>query len=373
MQICILSMQRVNNIGSQLQSYALKKMIEELGHSVKFIDIQRIDSDDRLLENQRQDFGYESQCVNGIFGKLKKIDKFFLNRLKNKYICRRHVASMEMFRKEILSICQNDNQRKYDLCVIGSDEVFNCLSRGAWGFTSQLFGNVEQADKVITYAACCGSTDVNQVPEAVQKRISESFKCVEGFSVRDNNTKEFTSKLTNRSVYVHLDPVLVGDFTRELENTRMPDFVTKKYCIVYSYFNRIYRKEDIDAIKQFCKKQNLKIVGVGAPQMWIKKNVVVSPFEAIKLFQNAAFVITDTFHGTILAAKYCGHFAVVVKDSNRNKLDDLLERIQMQKHKVDTFSAIEEVYDLEDSKPVIAKIVKEERIRSISYLEEQIG
>ena len=53
------------------------------------------------------------------------------------------------FRADHLRI--NQKSDRYDLCVIGSDEVFNCLSTGGWGFTSQLFGNVPEADSVITY------------------------------------------------------------------------------------------------------------------------------------------------------------------------------------------------------------------------------
>ena len=45
MDICILSMQKVNNMGSLLQSYALKKMLEEMGHNVFFLDIKKIDAD----------------------------------------------------------------------------------------------------------------------------------------------------------------------------------------------------------------------------------------------------------------------------------------------------------------------------------------
>lgn len=34
----IMSMQRIANYGSFLQSYALKTLIEELGHDVQFVD-----------------------------------------------------------------------------------------------------------------------------------------------------------------------------------------------------------------------------------------------------------------------------------------------------------------------------------------------
>lgn len=39
MRIGLLSMQRVHNYGSFWQAYCLKKMVEEIGNSVEFIDI----------------------------------------------------------------------------------------------------------------------------------------------------------------------------------------------------------------------------------------------------------------------------------------------------------------------------------------------
>ena len=49
MKVCILSMQRVGNMGSLLQSYALKTTIERLGHQVEFIDIEKREDDYKLL------------------------------------------------------------------------------------------------------------------------------------------------------------------------------------------------------------------------------------------------------------------------------------------------------------------------------------
>ena len=47
MNVCILSMQQIDNYGSVLQAYSLKKIIEGLGHQVEFIDIQK-GSDEKL-------------------------------------------------------------------------------------------------------------------------------------------------------------------------------------------------------------------------------------------------------------------------------------------------------------------------------------
>ena len=47
MKVYILSMQQVNNYGSVLQAYSLKKMIESLGNEVRFLAIEK-GTDDAL-------------------------------------------------------------------------------------------------------------------------------------------------------------------------------------------------------------------------------------------------------------------------------------------------------------------------------------
>ena len=200
------------------------------------------------------------------------------------------------FRKEYLNI--DKKSRHYDLCVIGSDEVFNCLNSGAWGFTSQLFGNVAEENKVITYAASCGSTKYEELPEKVAEKIRKTFENVSAFSVRDENTHKFVGKLTDKSINDNLDPVLIYNFDYEVEQAALPK-MPKHYCVVYSYYNRIHTAEEIDAIKGFCKKYQLTPIAIGAPQFWIKDYIVCSPFQCLKIFKKSDFVITDTFHGTI--------------------------------------------------------------------------
>lgn len=231
MKVCILSMQRVGNMGSLLQSYALKTTIERLGHQVEFIDIEKREDDYKLLGDYKQKYDKEKETT-GLIGKIKKTDRYTLNRLriKKKSIDQENV--FEQFRQKELFIDRRSS--KYDVCVIGSDEVFNCLNSGAWGFTSQLFGNVSNADKVITYAASCGSTKYQELPQSVADKIRSSFDRVSAFSVRDNNTHRFVEKLTPKTVVDSLDPVLIYNFDKEVEAAILPE-LPAHYCVVYSY------------------------------------------------------------------------------------------------------------------------------------------
>lgn len=365
-------MQKVQNFGSLLQSYALKKSLEELGHEVSFIDIERRESDDMLLDEKRLYFNSERETAGGILSKIKRIDKYAINRLIIKKRAKEQDVKFNRFRKEILYADVGGNNKKYDLCVIGSDEVFNCLNPAAWGFTAQLFGDVTQADKVITYAASCGSTTYDELPDEVKKRIRTAFNNISSFSVRDENTANFVNALTDKPCEINLDPVVIGDFDDEIAKCDISRKVPKHYCIIYSYYNRIHSKDEIKNILRFCAKKGLEPVTIGAPQMWVKNHLVLTPFEALAVFKNAGFVITDTFHGTIFSAKFSKSFAVMVRQSNKNKLLDLVKRLEIENHLIDSTDELEKTSSFEKNQQAIDNIVSAQRKRTFEYLTKSI-
>lgn len=368
MDICILSMQEVNNMGSLLQSYALKKILEEMGHNIFFLEIKKIDADYELLGSYRMNFCKEQE-KRGITGKLSKLDRYILNRLQIKQKYKNPNELFALFRRN--NLCIDRVKEEYDVCIIGSDEVFNCLNAGYWGFSSQLFGNVPEAKKVITYAASCGATSYNMLPQPVADRICSAIKNISAISVRDDNTRDFVNHFIENRTWINLDPVLIYDFQREIEDAEIP-FLPPKYCVVYSYINRIHEREEIDAICSFCESRNLVPVALGAPQFWCKRYIPCSPFECLKLFQNADCVITDTFHGTIMSAITRRQFVTVIRDSNRNKLRDLLSRLGLEDRECYEFNELKKIM----SKPIDYKLVDEirekESVRSRTYLNEAI-
>lgn len=368
MKICILSMQRVNNMGSLLQAYALKKTLESMGADVEFIDIKRIDQDFALLGGYQQNFCGENGQT-GLLGKLCRLDRYAVNRIRIRKLCDIQDKEFDKFRNEVLKLQIKSD--RYDLCIIGSDEVFNCLNSGAWGFTSQLFGNVPEANRVITYAASCGSTTYEKLPLNVSNRIRETFKYVSDFSVRDKNTHDFVSKLSDKKITDNLDPVLIYNFDEEVEKAALPT-LPAHYCVIYSYYNRIHTKAEIDAIENFCKKRNLTPIAVGAPQFWLKDYVVCTPFQCLKVFQNADFVITDTFHGTIFSAKYAERFSILSRQSNKNKLLDLIEKIGMQEHLMNGVQELDKKYEITKNGAEFSQFIERQKEKSHAYLQKYL-
>lgn len=372
MKVCILSMQRVPNFGSLLQSLALKRMLEQLGHTVSFLDIEKNEEDNYLLHPDTGVVIPRSGKLRHIVNKLKRIDRYAFNRLHIRRLATKQNVLFAAFCQETLGASYQSNKEHYDCCVIGSDEVFNCLTESPWGFTSQLFGNVPQADRVITYAASCGATEVKALPEAVAQRIAEALENVQGFSVRDEKTWQFVAALSNKEIVLHADPVMISDFSADIDNTPLPENLPKRYCVVYSYYNRISDPGEIAQIKVFCKRNNLTPVTVGAPQMWIRRHLVLTPMEALKVLRNAEFVFTDTFHGTIFSSKYARAFAVMTRPSNENKLGDLLWRFGLEKHKVVHFGQVDTVGKFATDPEVLATPVKKYRDSALAYLQTMI-
>lgn len=378
MKICILSMQAVHNMGSLLQSYVLKFELEKCGNQVFFIPIEEIKEDNKLMAGYVDSFNNEWQNNIGL-SKLKKIDIYLLNRIRNKSQRIEQNKIYDDFREKYLYKLEEmkinaDGDNKYDYCVIGSDEVFNCCAESPWGFTSQLFGNVKEAKNVITYAASCGSTVAKNVPNSARARISQAMRRLAAISVRDENSRDFVNDIIGINPEIHLDPVLIGNLDREISSSKEIRGLPSRYCVVYAYDNRIYKKEEYKAVLEFCDSHKLTPICVGMPQFWVSDYFITDPFQCLKIFMNADFVITDTFHGTIFSAKYSSRFATVVRDSNKNKLQDLINRIEVNEHQISaiTVDNLEKAYKQLHDKRIFNALIEKERERSLSYLRDSL-
>ena len=370
-----MSMQRVCNFGSVLQAYSLKKMLEELGNEVDFVDYELHDDDPVMLPTYSVQYKSENSgwSKSGISRYLSKIDKYSINRLVNRYRQYLQEGKLRLFQRDTLGVSNNKKECHYDLCIIGSDEVFNCLQGRYSRLTTELFGNVLFANKIITYAASCGFTTYDMLPKDFIAPIQKALRNISSFSVRDDNTKKFVNELIAPDyIEENFDPVLVGNFDTEISQVAISQKLMQPYCIIYSYANRIHSKSEIHAIQDFCHIHNFKIVSLGFQQAWIPDFVVTDPFEMLSLFRHASFVITDTFHGTIFSAKYASKFAVIIRSSNKNKLSDLLKKLDIENHVVSDMKHLEEVFTIDNNLKMVDTICKKQREVTIEYLKRNI-
>lgn len=360
MNIAILSMQEVKNYGSFLQAYSLKTNIEALGHQCEFINIQ-----------PGEQLGVYKQS------KYRKIFLFFqriwgIDFFKRFYSIYRFQSR---FSKEFLpylgvySPTANQSDRHYDVVVIGSDEVFNCAQKTWFGYSKQLFGFGLNTDKVISYAASFGATDISKLSLIGKKEeVSKMLKKFCKISVRDNNSFMIVEGLTGIKPEINVDPVFLLDYER-----LMPLSVPmERYIIIYTYPGRITDKKEIAAIKNIAATKSLKLISIGHYFSWCDKVVIPSPFEVLTYFKNASYIITDTFHGSVFSIKYEKQFCTIVRDMNANKLTSLLGQFGLSSRQIKDLNQLESLLDTAIDYIPVRNIISTEREKSISYLKENI-
>lgn len=364
MKISILSMQRIINYGSFLQAYGLKRTLELLGHTVDFIDIKD------------GEYHEQSEIVNET--PLRKIKKYcnkdILKALKFRNVTNEITAILKSEQKNILELSEEyrtEPMPDTQAVVIGSDEVFNCNPKCSWGVSTQLFGNIN-VPLVISYAASCGYTKAEDLPSICVSGLKEAINRLKAVSVRDKNTFEFVKTIAGVESVYNLDPVLIYPFDEEIKEAEKTIDINEKYMIVYAYVGRINDKNEIEAIKRYASKNGLKTYCVGGAQTWCDAFPAWTPFQVLAAFKNAQCIVTDTFHGTVMSAKYNKPFATIVRDSNANKLVDLLNRLSLTDHMVSNPNDIESILDSKSDYKVFNRIIEEEIANTQRYLSDSL-
>lgn len=256
-----------------------------------------------------------------------------------------------------------------DTLVIGSDEVFNCLQPYPVGYSKQLFGDGYAHSKIVSYAASFGSTRYEDlVDTGIAHEIKTMLSRFAAISVRDENSAHIVRQLLGYSPEIHMDPVLMYDFTQEIAEYTTYE---RDYIILYAYTGRLSREEE-NYIKKFAKRHNKRIICVGHYSNIADKNIICNPLYVFSYFKNADYVITDTFHGTVFSIKMNTKFCTLVRDSNRNKLEALLNKLDKLERKVEKLEDIERLYNTEVDFYKTNQIIEQERKKTTLYLKENI-
>lgn len=359
-------MQRIFNYGSFLQAYALKKLIEDFNCKVEFVDYHLGNS----LIPVKTGKGFVRKC-------LKVIEVLKCHApLKEKLHFIQYKKNYANNYYPLLGIGKEMNYTpKLDLLIIGSDEVFNCVQDNAnVGFSPELFGVNNRANRLISYAASFGNTTLEKLKKyEIEKQIAKWLLKFDALSVRDTNSKKIVEKLTNRKVICNYDPVLMYDFMNRCKE--IPKEIPESdYMILYGYSGRFTHSE-CKLIREYAKQKKIKIICIGGIQHCCDKFIMCDPFEVIAYFQHAQCVVTDTFHGTILSIITHRKFATFVRENgygNAEKLNDLLNHLELQDQMVNELGDLKKVIEKVINYEKIDKLIAEGRKNTEKYLSEQI-
>lgn len=318
MNIGIITHHTVINQGAIMQMYALKRWLENKGHTVFFLKYTK-DFDFAPLEQGKYNLSvkyipfYLKEYV------LKKGVRLSWFNVKKQLLYRKYIAKTFCFKSYAL-----DNM---DAVIVGSDEVFSLAS----GCNMMMYGHGVNTDHLISYAPSFGQTDIERIEQFHCKElITSGLKKFEALSVRDLNSAEIVKKLTNIAPVLVCDPVMLYDFSDEHTSIRKFHLHHKKYMLIYSMDRWMIEPSEVKAIKEYAKKKGYITLSAGTFHKWCDKNIVCNPIEWLELFRGAAEVITDTFHGSILSIITNRPAFYYIRSLNSNKLMSLYKSMGLE-------------------------------------------
>lgn len=285
------------NYGAKAQSYALMKTLSGMGH-------------DTYMVNYKPDVYKSMNRHTSINIKKRKYHPFLVLKglLRN-----RRFEQFNSHYNETKKIIKFDDvdQLKLDYVVFGSDAIFNVWHKL---FRYIYMGVGINKTKKISYAPSCEYLDPDY---ELDRECIDSLKQFCALSVRDENTGKLLKKNIGLSAKRVLDPTLLYDF-----NDITCKWREDKYILIYSFFDwEQYQNQ----LREFANSKGLKIIAIGRYCKWADKSYMAASFEQwICSFRNAAYVFTDSFHGTVFAIKNNKELILCARSDKEDKIKSLL-------------------------------------------------
>lgn len=325
------------NYGSILQAYSLMTFIRNLGYDAYILDF--LDMNCRHNKKMRVKL-YKDKLLCGIKhpiillseikrkGKLKKEEKI-INTQK--------MCVFKNFQKKYMYFSKLNymEHKTFSAFVCGSDQIWKLTIPGLHYF---FFLQFAVPEKRIAYAPSFGCDFLPCYNKKQFKKYVNSFAAI---SVREKSGVNIIKKELGIEVPQVLDPVLLlgqeywykllNDSAHSMNETALEN---DQYILCY-FLNE--NAKGLEIISKLEKTLKIKIV-------WIESGVKAfnnaheccpTPFEFVNLVKNAAYVVTDSFHGVAFACMMNTNFYVVKRNytscpEQNTRIQSILEMLHLQ-------------------------------------------
>lgn len=355
-----------DNYGACLQAFALQKVIQNMGHDIEII---------RYLQTNRNIVGSASKLKKiqslGVSGLLKYvIEHKYIELRKNAYKNFRErflsFNNKEWFRDDDLA----DINDKYDCFICGSDMIWSEEFSKDWDFFFLKFADKR---KSYSYAPSFGKNSLEDENRTRVKNYLEQFARV---SCRENGGVELIGSLGIQNAIQVLDPTMLLSKDEWCELIPEKERVIREpYVFAYLFGN------ETDGRKSFINTVENKIGKVYTLPKFTKKSQNsfpingIGPMDYLRLFRDAEFIVTDTFHGLMFSIIFRKPFVVLQRHDGSqwskysDRMTSTLEMFGLADRYIDdNFKQIEIFKELDYSK--YEEIIDKRKEDSLTYISE---
>ena len=329
MKTGLVTFYHIHHYGAALQAAATERAVETLGHECEIIDYF-VNQDNALF---RRPTGLGSAAADAHTA-------LHYQALKTRY------ERFEQFSRDHLRISAHrypsaaelrQAQLPYDAILSGSDQIWNPKIFPNGHFDPVFFGAFSDRRK-IAYAPSFG---IPKVPEDMEQELRSYLDAFSHLSVRERQGQAIVTEVTGQTVPVVLDPTLL--LTAEQWSTAASRHMVAQggrqaltpqgYILCYC-INRPGALAPY--IQEFARRSGLPVVQLCGIRQKVhpKARCILDagPAEFLELFENAAFVFTNSFHGTVFSTQFRVPFFTAVSpaelaDPESSRTFSLLSRL----------------------------------------------
>lgn len=295
--------------GSILQTYALTRTLEGMGHEVTIIDRQRpITLNDYNVCMRR--------VVKGLLKGQFSWHDFYLGSFSQYMMKKLNVFIDKELRHQTITLTSDIKLKKigkgdYDAYIVGSDQTWR--PRYVYNIYNYYLDFVPQERDVkrVAYAVSFGSSEW-EYSEAEERRCKELVRLFNGVSVREDDAVKTCKNHFDINAQHVLDPTMLLTADAYYKIIGKKDAVKEKY-VGYNYLD--FTDEKMKMVSRISEALELPARQINSmtenPTAKVKDKVAPSIEEWMGGIANSEFVIVDSFHATVFAIIFHKNFVTV--------------------------------------------------------------
>lgn len=377
-RVLIITMHKVKNFGSALQAWALQESVRKLGYDVQLIDYKYPNDyffKHNVKETTKKVPLLKKITIKRVLGRLKLMFLYqqkkqgeLFSRFWSKYFSMTRAYNSP---EEI----QNDAPSA-DIYMTGSDQVWN--PNTMYGDPAFFLNFGDPSIPRISYAASFGT---NHIPVEYRKEYAESIFNYKYLSIRENKGIEIVKSLTGKDSTLVCDPtLLLSGKDYEVLATDSTIRIDKPYLLAYILDYAYNPRPAIDhIIQQVSKKLGLYVVylvcGNTNGYKWGSTTIsAAGPNEFARLFRDASFVVTSSFHGTVFSLiNEKPFYAVTSASKSDSRISSLLNEVGLNARGIPACQILDpETLDLKVDYSVVLPNIERLRLNSLNFLQKSL-
>jgi len=331
-RIGIITILKVGNCGAELQAYALQRELALLGFEAEIIDYLHYKHPDFVRTRRARPLvkiGMSNRLKERFLPWVERVCRMVQG--KNGEAVRRserfHRTHTRLSSRTYCSVdALYEADHPYDVFMVGSDQVWN--PRTNVSLEPYFLTFAPRGKKTISYASSFG---VSSIPRHAEPLYVEWLKRIQYLSVREEQGVRIIRQLTGRTAEHVLDPTLLlaADEWRQIS---VAPKIEAPYVLLYDVVRSPYA---VDLAKHIAALRGWSIVRISGGARTTRAGVIdvpdAGPAEFIGLLAQAAFVVTNSFHGTAFSVTFRKPFFTVVPQgkSNTSRLHSFLKSVSL--------------------------------------------